>query len=211
MFLLLQVLQLLHLSDWLLRQQLPGCVLLPVPLLLPAILSAWMPRIHLYNHFRLMLLPLRLLPLIPLLRFRLFPVLRYFLPSPGIYKCNLHIPLNIRLTPSIRFRLFLPVTGNVRNPLSQAGFPLIYASSYLPQIWFHSLQGLLYKYCHFHNMSNGLHTFLLPVHHSFHLSLLVRIHHKNHLLFLLLVRFLLQLLMRYLLIRIHFRLLLHQS
>ena len=211
MFLLLQVLQLLHLSGWLPHRLLPDCVLLPVPLLLPAILSAWMPRIRLCNHFRLMPLLLRSLPLIPLLRFRLFPVLQCFLRLPGIYKCNLHIPLHIRLTPSIRFRLFLTVTGNEENRLSQAGFPWIYASSYLLQIWFHSLQGLLYKYCHFHNMSNGLHTFWLPVHHSFHLSLLVRIHHKNHLLFLLLVRFLLQLLMRYLLIRIHFRLLLLQS
>ena len=158
-----------------------------------------------------MLLLLQLLPLIPLLRSRLLLVLQCFLRLPGICKCNLHIPLRIRLIPSIRFRLFLTVTGNEENRLSQAGFPWIYASSYLLQIWFHSLQGLLYKYCHFHNMSNGLHTFLLPVHHSFHLSLLVRIHHKNHLLFLLLVRFLLQLLMRYLLIRIHFRLLLLQS
>ena len=205
------MLQLLHLSGWLPHRLLPDCVLPPVPLLLPAILSAWMPRIHLYNHFRLMLLPLRLLPLIPLLRFRLFPVLRYFLPSPGIYKYNLHIPLNIRLTPSIRFRLFLPVTDNVRNLLNQAGFPLIYASSYLLQIWFHSLQERLYKYCRFHSRSSGLHTFRLPVRHSFHLSLLSRIHHKSHLLLLLPVQFLLLLSEHCLLIRSHFRLLLLQS
>ena len=205
------MLQLLHLSGWLPHRLLPDCVLPPVPLLLPAILSAWMPRIRLCNHFRLMPLLLRLLPLIPLLRFRLFPVLQCFLRLPGIYKCNLHIPLHIRLTPSIRFRLFLPVTGNVRSPLSQAGFPLIYASSYLLQIWFHSLQERLYKYCRFHSKSNGLHTFRSPVRHSFHLSLLSRIHHKNHLQLLLPVQFLLLLSGHCLLIRSHFRLLLLQS
>ena len=64
----------------------------------------------------------------------------------------------------------------------QAEYPLIYASSYLPQTLYQMFSVVLCKYCHLHSMSMLQPACWNQDHHNFLSDQLLKIHHKNPLL-----------------------------